>query len=500
MVTRRFFLSGATGAFSAALMAGGALGAPMTETPRPRLRPVSPRSQGAEGLEAVLSRSRLSGSLSCVVADAATGEVLEGHNQDTALPPASVAKAITALYALDVLGAGHRFRTRVIALGPVVNGVLDGDLVLAGGGDPTLDSDGLAQLAASVKEAGLREVRGRLLVWEGALPYVASIDPGQPDHVGYSPAVSGLALNFNRVHFEWKPAGQGWTVTMDARTARYRPDVTMAKMEVVSRQGPVYTYMHARDHDSWTVARGALGKGGARWLPVRRPGLYAGDVFRTMLRAQGIVLPYPEVTDLPPQGQTIAQHHSAPLPVLLKDMLKYSNNLMAEMIGLAATRRNGAWPGNLAQSGAAMSEWVKLRYGMRASRFVDHSGLGPKSRVSAQDFTRAMVAAHREAVLEPLLKPFFLRDSAGKLTKSHPVTVMAKTGTLNFVSGLGGFVTGAGGREMVFAIFSADEAKRASIPRSQRERPKGAKGWNGQAKGLQRSLLERWGEVYAGRD
>ena len=96
--------------------------------------------------------------------------------------------------------------------------MLEGDLILAGGGDPVTDTDDLAQLAADLKDSGLRELRGRFIVWDGALPFVSTIDSGQPPHVGYAPSVSGIALNFNRVHFEWVRGASGYTVTMDART------------------------------------------------------------------------------------------------------------------------------------------------------------------------------------------------------------------------------------------------------------------------------------------
>jgi D-alanyl-D-alanine carboxypeptidase/D-alanyl-D-alanine-endopeptidase (penicillin-binding protein 4) len=133
------------------------------------------------------------------------------------LPPASVAKTFTALYALDRLGADHRFETRLLATGPIRGGRLDGDLILLVGGDPVLDTDDLADMAAALVAQGVRQIGGRFLVSGGGLPSVTTIDPSQPIHVGYSPAVSGLVLNYNRVHFEWKRTAGGYHITMDAR-------------------------------------------------------------------------------------------------------------------------------------------------------------------------------------------------------------------------------------------------------------------------------------------
>ena len=461
------------------------------------MRGLNPLSPGREGLEAILKNAGLSGEVVCAVADADSGQLLESVNADAPLPPASVAKVVTALYAMDTLGAGYRFRTRLVATGPVQNGVLKGDLVLVGGGDPTLSTDGLGELAAALKAKGIQRVTGRFLVWDGLLPFVKSIDPDQPDHLGYSPAVSGIALNFNRVHFEWKRAGSSWAITMDARTEKFRPDVYSSKMSVVRRDLPVYTYQDKAGVDHWTVASGALGNGGARWLPVRNPALYAGDVFQTLARAHGLALPNPKQTDRLPSGEMVAQYQSDPLSALLKAMLKYSNNLMAEMIGMTASVQRGERPGSLSDSGAVMSRWAAATLGMQSSRMVDHSGLGEKSRLTATDLLRALVVANRTGTLRPLLKQIYLQDAKGRPIKSHPIKVVAKTGTLNFVSGLGGFVTAEDGREMAFAIFSADLRARAAISRAQRERPPGGRSWNRRAKRLQQALLERWGQIYA---
>lgn len=493
-ITRRFVLGG----IGALAVPGGAWANAPAKSLRPHQRGEAAVARAAsDGIEALIAGSGLSGEVAFAVADVKTGLRLEAMHGQLGLPPASVAKSLTTLYALDRLGAQYRFKTRLIADGAVANGVLRGDLILAGGGDPTLDTDGLAALAGKLKAAGIREVRGGFRVYEGALPFVPSIDAGQPDHVGYSPAVSGIALNFNRVHFEWRQAGKGYAVAMDARTDRYRPEVAMARMQVVNRQLPVYTYADKGGADQWTVASGALGKGGSRWLPVRKPALYAGEVFATLARSGGVVLPRVEVSRaLPRSATTVAELASPPLREILEDMLKYSNNLVAEMVGMTATAAGGKAPGALAESARAMSQWAVATFGMTGTHMVDHSGLGGASRMTAEDLVGALVKVRRSGTLRPLLKPFALRDARGRIIKGHPIRVDAKTGTLNFVSGLGGFMTAPDGTELAFAIFLADEAQRAKIDREGREVPPGARDWNRKAKQLQQRLIERWGALY----
>jgi len=494
--SRRFFVSTAL----AALAQGAFAGAPAVSL-RPVARPSGAAAarkvvQDAPKAEALIASANLSGRVGFAVADATTGRVLEEGDGTAGLPPASVTKTVTALYALETLGPVHRFETRLIASGPVENGVLRGDLVLAGGGDPSLDTNALAEMAAALKKAGLREVRGRFLVWGGAVPFRRAIDEAQPEDAGYNPALSGLNLNYNRVHFEWKRAGGDYRITMDARSDRYRPDVTMARMRIADRAVPVFTYKDAGRREDWTVARGALGTGGARWLPVRKPELYAAEVFATFARSHGIQLAKAEVIGAAPGGTVLAAHRSAPLTEILREMLRYSTNLTAEMVGLAASAKRRGAAVALEQSALEMSDWAQSRMGMAGADLKDHSGLNDRSRLSAKALTGALARAYQTGQLTPLLHELPLGGGSGQPKKSHPLKVVAKTGTLHFVSALAGYVSMPGGATLAFAIFTASDSLRARIDPSQDERPAGARGWNQRSKHLQQALIERWGAVY----
>lgn len=468
------------------------------DAPRISIRP-RPRDfhkRAVKSADALIAAARLGGKVSFVVADAKTGLILETANPVLPQPPASVTKTITSLYALDALGAGFRFKTRLMATGPVVNGRLKGDLILVGGGDPTLDTDDLADMAAALKQAGVREVSGKFKVNSNALPFIKQIDKSQPDYLGYNPAVCGLNLNFNRVHFEWKQSASGYDVAMDARTKKYRPGVHIARIRVVDRDLPIYTYKDSGGVDSWTVARRALGRNGSRWLPVRKPHLYAADVFQTMASSQGISLPRAVLSEGVARGTVLVEHKSEQLQILLKALLKYSNNMSAEAIGMMASAARGGNAGSLKASAKKMTDWTARYAGARKSRFVDHSGLGAGSRLTAGDMVAALVRQGPNGSLAHLLKPIALRDANGRVIKGHPIKVHAKTGTLNFVSALAGYVTAPDGTQLAFAMFMADEKRRAGVAKSDREAPQGAKSWNKAAKRLQQALIERWATLY----
>ncbi len=440
-----------------------------------------------------MAEAGLSGRLAFVVADAETGEVLESLNPDLALPPASATKIATALYGLEILGPDYRFPTRVVVTGPVENGQVRGDLYLVGGGDPSLDSDALAELAARLKQAGIREVAGRCFVHSGALPYQRQIDPGQPDYLGYNPAISGLNLNYNRVFFEWTRQKDGYAVTMDARALKYRPRVTVSTMSVVERGSPVFTLDSTDRGDRWTVAARVLGRKGGRWLPVRRPDLYAAEVFRTLARSNGLQLPEFSVARMLPPGTVVATWQSRPLAQMVRRMMKFSTNLTAECIGLTASLRQGRQVATLRDSARAMEEWAQARAEVVQARFADHSGLEDGTRVSPRDLVRLLLAAGWDGPLRGLMKDIPFRDARGRpLKRKAPARIRAKTGTLNFVSALAGYVEPRRGRRLVFAILAADLPRREQIRKADRERPRGARRWNRRARRLQQQLIERW--------
>lgn len=485
MLVRRAVLAG--------LMAGAA--APLwaeapARVPRPPRRP-EPGEDRTIGR--LIEGAKLSGALAYVVADRATGRVLAAKDANLPLPPASVAKAVTALYALDHLGPEFRFATRLMRRGAVVDGRLEGDLYLVGGGDPNLDTDALGDLAATLAATGLRAVTGQFIACDGALPSLARIAADQPDHLGYNPAISGLNLNYNRVHFEWTPAGQGWQLALDARGARFVPKVSGVQVDLAAREVPVFTYQASDPVERWTVAEAALGKGGSRWLPLRRPTAHVAEVFATLAAAHGLALPPAQIIRHPPMDAVeIVAHRGDALPKVLSDMLRFSTNLTAEAVGLTAS---GA--GSLLGSATAMSDWARRRFGI-TGRFVDHSGLGAQSTVTAEDLLHLMLRAgeaRHGSELPALMRDRGLVDAEGKELKSSPVRIRAKSGTLNFVSNLAGYIT-APDAELAFAIIAADPARRAALPMDQREEPKGGQGWTRRARRLHQDMIRRWANTH----
>lgn len=170
--------------------------------------------------------------------------------------------------------------------------------------------------------------------------------------------------------------------------------------------------------------------------------------------------------------------------------------MTAEALGLNATLKQGKSASNLKASGRAMTKWLEAQYGVRGAKFVDHSGLGGDSRISAHEMARFLVNVKWDGPLRPIMKEITLRNSKYRKAPVSGVKVVVKTGTLNFASALAGYVTCPNGRKLAFAILTADLKKRASIAEKDRERPKGARAWARKSRIMQHQLIRYWAQAY----
>ncbi len=422
--------------------------------------------------------------------DVQSGNIIDSYQPQISLPPASVTKAITAVYARDTLGADYRFQTRVAATGTVSGGILQGDLYLIGGGDPLLDTDELADLARTLVQNGVRGISGRFIVDASALPYIPEIDREQPDYLGYNPSIHGLNLNFNRVYFEWKRVDAGYTVSLDARGERHVPRVARIGMDIANRDLPVFEYRSVNGRDQWSVAQSALGDGGGRWLPVRQPSDYVGEVFATLANSMGLRLPLHQNGVTPAGAQILASFNSADLDEILRWLLKYSNNLTAECVGLRTTQMLGGGQRSLDSSSDHMQRWAERNLQGSQIDFRNHSGLTDDAQMSPLAMATMLSNPRAQSHLLHILKPFVVTNNQGNALDLGR-GVIAKTGSLNFTRALGGYIE-KGSRRYAFAIFAADLARRNAVPMALREQPPGARTWSGLARAQEQKLLNHW--------
>ena len=296
---------------------------------------------------------------------------------------------------------------------------------------------------------------------------MATIDPGQPAAAGYNATISGANLNFNRVFLAWTPGEKGPRLAFSAPGETW--SATPAAIVAELTPGGIVGHRIEGGREVWSLPRPGLRGRGSVWLPVRAPGRYAGDVFGQLAAGAGLALPEAEQATAA-AGAAVAEHASPALGDMLRDMLRYSTNLTAECVGLRASQARGLAPGGLAASAAAMSGWAQARYGLEATRLVNHSGLSDASRLTARDMVGVLAGA-ADGPLPGLLPERPILDEARKPVADSGVRVVAKTGTLNFASGLAGYMLGQ--RRLAFAIFAADSGAAGAGAAGGARRPAG---------------------------
>lgn len=429
-----------------------------------------------------------------LVVDLATGRVVDEARADRGFAPASVAKLPTAAFALDMFGPAHRFETRLLATGPVRNGAIAGDLVLQGGGDPELDTDALVPLALGLQRAGVRSISGAFVADGSALPQVSQITPGQKVDAAFNPSVSGLNLNFNRVRVKWDARKGDKGLRVEAMAARLSPETDAIRVVLAGApDAPLFAFHRQDGREVWQMARRAYRGQAARWLPVKAPETYAAEVLRAIGAQHGVTLPRPVPGVAPPGAGVLGMTQSRPLGEILRDMLTYSTNLTAEVVGSGASRAAGTDARTLAQSADVMNAWAAGVAGFPAGdagfRLVNHSGLTLQSRVSPRRLVQLLVALARRAEMPEAGLPFGI----ARYLDIHPVAdappgllLAAKTGTMSYVRGLAGYIVTPEGRRLAFAVFSNDLASRGEGPERVDHR------WLARATAFEQALIRSW--------
>ncbi len=465
---------------------------PSLSLPRGPVRPTAPIREDAGGLLNGLPKGAAG---SFMVIDLERGEVMASHREDDALIPASTMKIATALVALNVLGPDHRYLTTLHGSGSIVNGVLEGDLILQGGGDPLLDIADLLLLAGELRKLGIQSIDGRFLIDDSRLPTLGEIEPHQPLEAAYNPSLGALSLAFNRVHLSWRSGREPRVATVPML------DEALFEKEARDLLPPSGVQMKEEKNGRilWQLAdRGA--RRSKRSLPVKDPGLHTGHVFTSIAAMQGIDLPPPSRAVKPAEARLIARHQSRPLRELVRDMLWYSNNLMAELIGLSVARESSSDIGGLEDSAEILighlrrlvpdADWDK-------AVIDNHSGLDHKARMTPAQLVGVLQRGWQDGTLIDLLP---VSGWSGTLSRrlneqDEALRVWAKTGSLNYADGLAGFMLSPTYGPAAFAVLVSDLEARAAydaLPRKTRQSEKEAGAWKKETQDVIDQLLSDW--------
>ena len=421
-------------------------------------------------------------SVSLLVADPDPGgRVWFSHRADVPMNPASVIKLVTSAAALDRLGPGHTWQTAVHTDGPVRDGVLQGTLYLRGGGDPKLVSEKLWWLLQRVRGLGIERIAGDLVLDRSAFQ-LPPVDPGSFDGEPlrpYNASPDALLVNFKAQVFAFVPDAA-------AGVARVHLMPPLAGVQVPAAvplsSGPCHDWRAALQGDfSDPLQPRFLGRFpqacGERLWPLAHPepDRFADRAVAGVWQAVGGQIDGTVRSGTVPTGALLRLTlESPPLAEVVRDVNKFSNNVMAQHLLLALAQPLGPAPTPAAPAAtwpaaqAALQAWWQQRVGADVPPpVVDNgSGLSRDTRISAQALGRLLQVAYASPMMPELMASLPASGLDGTLRRSPMGTGLAhlKTGSLRDVQALAGYVHGPRGQRRVLVALVNHPQARAARP------------------------------------
>ena len=412
--------------------------------------------------------------LSIEIAELDTGEPVFQKNSDSPETIASVTKLFSTATALHYLGPDYKFKTTFWRSGELKDGVLEGDLLVVGGGDPNIsgrfyNDDFYAvfdKWASGLKALGVTKVTGQLILNNSFFDAVTrhpDWKAGQ-EQKWYQAPVSALAYNDNVVLVGIRPGpkpGKPAAVSVEPATDSLK---AFSNAKTVGQRGRIAVGVRKPSGSSAVNVSGTVPMRGVWWstpIAVDDPVAFFGGALRRRLRAAGIeVSGGVTAKDVKPdEGWTIvAQTESALVPTLAV-INKRSQGFYAEQTfkTVAAEKMGkGTWPNAL-----SLEKQFLASLNLDPDRFDLHdgSGLSPNNRVAAGDivrFLRAMNASPNGAVWKTTMALGGEPEGTLRHRLNDPISrgrVIAKTGSIQGVSTLAGYATGVSGKTYAFAIL-----------------------------------------------
>jgi D-alanyl-D-alanine carboxypeptidase/D-alanyl-D-alanine-endopeptidase (penicillin-binding protein 4) len=408
------------------------------------------------------------------------GDNLLHLNPGRRFMPASNLKLLVTAIALDQLGADYRWPTSVLAVGEIdSSGVLHGDLVLRGSGDPSISNrfwpethSAWDSLASQVKAAGIRQVTGRLLadntLFKG--PYLASGWGWEDLNWWYAAPASALSYNDNTIdvqvwpagkagdppRVEIKPANSPFTIANRARTVSSRIDSRL----IIGRDTPGGDISLGGG-----IYRGSLGY--LEHVAVDNPGLFAAEAFANALAGMEVRIDGPVTVlesggdDLPgyldSSPALVGQIISPPLSEIVRVINKRSHNFYAEQ--LLFTLGAVAGPEGSFAGGIDVEERVLRSLGVdtRELRLEDGSGLSRLNLITTDAFVSLLewMDSHRQRDVFVASLPVAGRDNGVRQMRNTKAAgrLFAKTGYITSVMALSGYTWTGDGEKVAFSIL-----------------------------------------------
>jgi D-alanyl-D-alanine carboxypeptidase/D-alanyl-D-alanine-endopeptidase (penicillin-binding protein 4) len=410
------------------------------------------------------------------VQEVGSASPLLAFNTAQPMNPASTMKLLTTYAALELLGPSFTWKTEAYASGAMSGDVLEGDLVLRGTGDPKLTVENFWLLLRGLRARGLREIRGDLVLDRGYFESfeedAASFD-NEPLR-SYNVSPDALLLNFKTVRFTFSPDLERRRVQV---VAEPRPAQLELAQSVRLSEGPCgdwRTRIKAEFRSSEGGARASFSGtypascGEQTWNVALLPhGTYVYGVFRQLWGEMGGVLRGGFREGNPRPGSALLFSLDSPsLAEVVRDINKFSNNVMARQLFLTLSGEILRLPASAERSSAVIQSWLKQKSLEFPELVIENgAGLSRRERISAGHLGALLLLAWKSPVMPEFIASMPLVAYDGTMRRRmnfDPIAGQAhiKTGSLSDARAAAGYVLDRNGRRfaVVFIINHANAA------------------------------------------
>jgi serine-type D-Ala-D-Ala carboxypeptidase/endopeptidase (penicillin-binding protein 4) len=411
-------------------------------------------------------------SLSVLVKEVGRDEPLISYNSTVPRNPASTMKVVTTWSALEILGPAFTWQTRAYATGPVKDGVLDGDLVLVGGGDPYLTAERWWGFVNGVRLAGIRRIKGDVII-DNSYFEPQGDDRGAFDNKPFSTynvLPDALLVNFQTVNFSLFPDLADGKLRPDAFPwpANLKVDSTASVeggscrragsgVDVTTPDGPTGNTMAITGR--YAASCGPLSFTRA----VMRAPEFAYGTFRTFWEESGGELDGGwSIGFLSPGATMVYSQDSLSLAEIIRLVNKFSSNAMARQLLLTLAAEKAGRPGTTDGGRKVIADFLASQ-GISIPGLVleNGSGLSREERITAAGLADVLLAAWRSQYMPEFAASLPLSATDGTLRQRFRSPEMQgrlrmKTGSLEGVSALAGYVNAASGRTFVTVVIVND--------------------------------------------
>jgi D-alanyl-D-alanine carboxypeptidase/D-alanyl-D-alanine-endopeptidase (penicillin-binding protein 4) len=435
---------------------------------------VAAKLAGAQSLptevDLALTRAHIPMSgVAAYVQDVDGAKPLVAHNATQGMNPASTMKLVTTYAALELLGPAYTWKTEAYAGGKLEGGALNGDLILKGYGDPKLTLENFWQLLHRLRALGLREIHGDLVL-DRSYFEPAEYDPAKFDAEplrAYNVGPDALLLNFKAVRFLFAPDADNKTVTVVAEPRPAGLELAAAVRATDGACGDWRAGIKADFQSNGASAKANFAGsmpascGERYWNAslLAQPD-YVYGVFRQLWEELGGSIDGRwKDGPVPAAARLLAVSESASVAELVRDINKYSNNVMARQLFLTLGAEVLKLPGRGDRSARVVQSWLaEKKLDFPELVLENGSGLSRLERISAGNMGRLLLEAWHSAVMPELMSSLPLVAYDGTMRRRLRFESIAgqahiKTGSLNDARTLAGYVLDRNGRRRVVVMF-----------------------------------------------